>query len=65
VPVIWKGWSTVSELLDNTGYIWMFILGGFSMSITEHVYAGVIAVWIFAALAHMYRYDPTAVIDGE
>ena len=55
----------MSELLDNTAYVWMFILGGAVMSFGLSAFVVVLVAWMLAALVYMYQYDPTAVVDGE
>jgi len=53
----------VSELLDNTGYAWTYIVGGTLALFDVWVWFAVLAVWTLAGLYRMHDYDPMADLE--
>ena len=47
----------MSELLDNVGYAWAFIVGG-ALSFDMRVFLAVLLCWTIAGLYHQFQYDP-------
>jgi len=49
----------MNELLENTDYAWVFIVGGTAYAFGPRVWFGLLALWTVAGLYAMHRYDPT------
>ena len=47
----------MTELLENTGYAWAFIVGGTAGIADPRLWFGLLFVWTIAGLYHMQQYD--------
>jgi len=48
----------MSELLNNAGYAWTFMLGG-ALSFDMRVFLTVLLIWTIAGTYYQLQYDPT------